>query len=104
MIDAKRTPLDLIDTVYTLAYWMTGSEAATNELFRRTYNAAEIDASETHFKIPTPDPEGFSYFSRTQVPSPPYPSVSPPPYPAQQEPEAELRYDNIGSQRFKHRL
>ncbi|MBL6956016.1 MAG: sigma-70 region 4 domain-containing protein [Chlorobium phaeobacteroides] len=47
MIDAKRTPLDLIDTVYTLAYWMTGSEAATNELFRRTYNAAEIDASET---------------------------------------------------------
>ncbi len=47
MIDAKRAPLDLMDTVYTLAYWMTGSEVATNELFRRTFDTAEINASET---------------------------------------------------------
>ncbi len=33
----KRTPMDLMDDIYSLAYWMTGSETAANELVNRTY-------------------------------------------------------------------
>ena len=37
MIKAQRTPMDLMDDIYTIAYWMTGSETAANELVNRTY-------------------------------------------------------------------
>ena len=33
----KRTPMDLMDDIYSLAYWMTGSETSANELVNVTY-------------------------------------------------------------------
>ncbi|TLU82815.1 MAG: RNA polymerase subunit sigma-24 [Chlorobium sp.] len=37
MIRRKKTPIDLIDDIYSLAYWMTGSESAARELVYSTY-------------------------------------------------------------------
>jgi hypothetical protein len=37
MIEEQRTPMDLMDDIYSLAWWMTGSEAAATELVNRTY-------------------------------------------------------------------
>jgi DNA-directed RNA polymerase specialized sigma24 family protein len=47
MIQIKKTPLDLIDDIYSLAYWMTGSEKASTELVSCTYLNADINAPET---------------------------------------------------------
>ena len=37
MLTAKRTPLDLMDDIYSLAYWLTGSEFEATELVNNTY-------------------------------------------------------------------
>ncbi|NTW83756.1 MAG: RNA polymerase subunit sigma-24 [Chlorobiaceae bacterium] len=37
MASKKRTPNDLIDDIYNLAYWMTGSREGANHLVFRTY-------------------------------------------------------------------
>jgi DNA-directed RNA polymerase specialized sigma24 family protein len=47
MLKAKRTPLDLMDDIYNLAYWMTGSETETNELVSRTYLNVDMNSSDT---------------------------------------------------------
>ncbi|NTU58325.1 MAG: RNA polymerase subunit sigma-24 [Chlorobiaceae bacterium] len=47
MIEIKKTPMDLINDIYSLAYWMTGSEKASTELVSRTYLNTEINAPET---------------------------------------------------------
>jgi DNA-directed RNA polymerase specialized sigma24 family protein len=46
MIKAQRTPMDLMDDIYTLAYWMTGSETSADELVNRTYVHVESHTSE----------------------------------------------------------
>lgn len=35
-----------MDDIYSLAYWMTGSLTATNDLVNRTYSLADLDTSE----------------------------------------------------------
>jgi len=47
MIEIKKTPLDLIDDIYSLAYWMTGSEKASSELVSTTCLNADLKAPET---------------------------------------------------------
>jgi hypothetical protein len=47
MIQIKKTPLDLIDDIYSLAYWMTGNEKASEELVSCTYLNTGIDAPDT---------------------------------------------------------
>jgi len=47
MMQIKKTPLDLIDDIYSLAYWMTGSEKASTELVSCTYLNADVNAPET---------------------------------------------------------
>lgn len=47
MIEIKKTPLDLIDDIYNLAYWMTGNEKASNELVSSTYLNTDHQAPET---------------------------------------------------------
>ncbi|NTW53013.1 MAG: RNA polymerase subunit sigma-24 [Chlorobiaceae bacterium] len=47
MIQIKKTPMDLINDIYSLAYWMTGSEKASSELVSRTYLNIQVDAPET---------------------------------------------------------
>jgi hypothetical protein len=47
MIQIKKTPMDLIDDIYSLAYWMTGNEKASTELVSCTYLNADINAPET---------------------------------------------------------
>jgi hypothetical protein len=47
MLKAKRTPMDLMDDIYNLAYWMTGSETETNELVYRTYSHVNMNSTET---------------------------------------------------------
>jgi len=42
----KRTAMDLMDDIYSLAYWMTGSETAANELVNRTYLNLDMDTPE----------------------------------------------------------
>ena len=37
MKQIKKTPLDLLDDIYSLAYWMTGSEGASHDLVNKTY-------------------------------------------------------------------
>jgi hypothetical protein len=37
MIKTKRTPLDLMDDIYSLAHWLTGSETKATELVNNTY-------------------------------------------------------------------
>ncbi len=46
MIKEKRTPMDLMDDIYSLAYWMTGSESAAVELVKRTYLRVDRNTSE----------------------------------------------------------
>jgi len=47
-----KTPLDVMDEFYTLAYWMTGSEMSADELVRFTYLRADHNTSTTElFKI-----------------------------------------------------
>jgi DNA-directed RNA polymerase specialized sigma24 family protein len=46
MIKKKRTPMDLIDDIYSLAYWMTGSEASATELVNKIYLHVDIDTPE----------------------------------------------------------
>ena len=47
MIEIKKTPLDLIDDIYSLAYWMTGNEKASTELVSNTCMNADLQAPET---------------------------------------------------------
>jgi len=47
MIKAKRTPLDLMDNIYSLARWLTGSETKTTDLVNRTYLNLDHESSET---------------------------------------------------------
>lgn len=35
MNDGNKTPLDLMDDIYSLAYWMTGSEKSASDLFKQ---------------------------------------------------------------------
>ena len=52
MIKEKRTPMDLMDEIYSLAYWITGSEASATELVNRTYLNVTLDTPEREvFKI-----------------------------------------------------
>lgn len=44
MIQIRKTPLDLIDDIYSLAYWMTGSEKASTDLVNCTYVNTAFDA------------------------------------------------------------
>ncbi len=46
MIQIRKTPLDLIDDIYSLAYWMTGSEKASTDLVNCTYINTTHDAPE----------------------------------------------------------
>lgn len=47
MLKGKRTPMDLMDDIYSLAYWMTGSESGATELVNRTYLNIDMDSPET---------------------------------------------------------
>ncbi len=47
MIRINKTPLDLLNDIYSLAYWMTGSEKASGELVNNTYLNADISTQET---------------------------------------------------------
>ncbi|MBN1928178.1 MAG: RNA polymerase subunit sigma-24 [Chlorobiaceae bacterium] len=47
MIEIKKTPLDLIDDIYSIAYWMTGSEKASSELVSSTYLNTALNVEET---------------------------------------------------------
>lgn len=42
----NKTPVDLMDDIYSLAYWMTGSFTATKDLVNRTYSQVDLDTSE----------------------------------------------------------
>ena len=46
MIEQNTTPLDVIDEIYSLAYWMTGSNKDANNLLIRTYLNADKNSSE----------------------------------------------------------
>jgi hypothetical protein len=45
MAKQKNTPLDFMDHIYSLAYWMTGSETITTELVSKTYVNVGINTS-----------------------------------------------------------
>ena len=47
MVKAQRTPLDLMDDIYSLAHWLTGSETKATELVNRTYLNVDHLSSET---------------------------------------------------------
>jgi len=47
MVTAKKTPLDIMDHIYSVAYWLTGSESEATELVNRTYLNVGIESSET---------------------------------------------------------
>lgn len=47
MIEIKKTPLDLIDDIYSLAYWMTGNEKASSDLVSSTCLNTDLEAPET---------------------------------------------------------
>ena len=47
MIKAQRTPLDLMDDIYSLAHWLTGSEKKATELVNNTYLNVASESSET---------------------------------------------------------
>ncbi len=73
MIKEKRTPMDLMDDIYSLAYWMTGSETSANELVNITY--LNVDDK-------TPEREVFKtfrecYFDSLDEDVPPSSSESP---------------------------
>lgn len=46
MTAKKREPMDLLDEIYSLGFWMTGSLKKTNELVYRTYQKLDSSASE----------------------------------------------------------
>ncbi|MCF8382876.1 MAG: sigma-70 region 4 domain-containing protein [Chlorobium sp.] len=46
MAAKKREPLDLLDEMYSLGYWMTGSLKKTNELVLGTYRQVDSDTPE----------------------------------------------------------
>jgi len=46
MHDNSREPLDLLDHMYTVAYWMTGSLKKTNTLVYKTYQMVDSETSE----------------------------------------------------------
>ena len=46
MIKAQRTPLYLMDDIYTLAHWLTGSEKKATELVNSTYLNVGKESSE----------------------------------------------------------
>ena len=46
MIHIRKTPLEVLDDIYNLAYWMTGSEERTTDLVNRTYVNIEHNESE----------------------------------------------------------
>ncbi|MCX6177814.1 MAG: RNA polymerase subunit sigma-24 [Chlorobiales bacterium] len=47
MTQIKKTPLDLLDDIYSLAYWMTGSENLSQDLVKKTYLYANTKTRET---------------------------------------------------------
>jgi len=47
MLTTKRTPLDLMDDIYSLAYWLTGSEFEATELVNNTYLNVDNNSSDT---------------------------------------------------------
>ena len=47
MIRISKTPLDLLNDIYSIAYWMTGSEKASGELVNSTYRNADVSTRET---------------------------------------------------------
>ena len=47
MVKINKTHLDILDDIYSLAYWMTGNERASDELVNRTYLNADADSQET---------------------------------------------------------
>jgi hypothetical protein len=52
MQQLSREPLDLLDQMYTVAYWMTGSLKKTNKLIYKTYQLVDSETSEVQlFKI-----------------------------------------------------
>ncbi len=46
MTPIKKTPLDLLDDIYSLAYWMTGSEDVSHDLVNKTYLYANTKTRE----------------------------------------------------------
>ncbi len=48
----KKTALDLLDDLYSLAYWMTGSDEMSQELVYKTYSSAHT-AVEEHLLLKT---------------------------------------------------
>ena len=46
MFTAQRTPLDLMDDIYSLAYWLTGSEFEATELVNNTYLNVDNESSD----------------------------------------------------------
>jgi hypothetical protein len=46
MHDNSREPLDLLDQMYTVAYWMTGSLKQTNNLVFKTYQLVDSETTE----------------------------------------------------------
>ncbi|KUL20282.1 hypothetical protein [Chlorobium limicola] len=46
MKSSTKTPLDLLDDLYSIAYWMTGSESQSRELIKCTYLNADIETPE----------------------------------------------------------
>jgi hypothetical protein len=46
MTENSREPLDLMDHMYTVAYWMTGSLKKTNNLVYKTYQMVDGETTE----------------------------------------------------------
>ncbi|MEI6848064.1 MAG: RNA polymerase subunit sigma-24 [Chlorobiaceae bacterium] len=46
MNSVKKTPLDLLNEIYSLAYWMTGSEIDSHNLVQLTYDHANTKTNE----------------------------------------------------------
>jgi len=46
MMRITKTPIDLLDNIYSLAFWMTGSETESRDLVSTTYLNAGIDTPE----------------------------------------------------------
>lgn len=46
MATEEREPLDLLNNLYSLGYWMTGSLKKTNELVLKTYRSIRSDTTE----------------------------------------------------------
>jgi DNA-directed RNA polymerase specialized sigma24 family protein len=47
MTQVKKTPFDILDDIYSLAYWMTGSEKDSQDLVQLTYLYAGRKKKET---------------------------------------------------------